>query len=269
MSCGLCVCVCVCVCTSVCARLCVHMLVLVKGNIYTLLGVLAEVYPVYVIAYSERLVSLYISALKAEVCAHNWLLCTDIFQKYYLCSYFFVFIPLLVLGADNNSRLYTYGTTSRKSPEHLQRHEDTFTSSLAQTHIHTHTHTQRHTHKHTHTHMHTHTLPFSLSLSHTHNTHTHTHTHTTNTCIAGDGLVHPDLPEISWMQLYKYIYIHTHMTLAIQVAECRFWRRDERVIFFNFLSLGKPFSFYYIPYTPLPFPLVTKLLENCTSHTRH
>ncbi|XP_076445486.1 DNA-dependent protein kinase catalytic subunit-like [Babylonia areolata] len=39
----------------------------VKGNIYTLLGVMAEVYPEYVTVYSERLASLYVSALKAEM----------------------------------------------------------------------------------------------------------------------------------------------------------------------------------------------------------
>ena len=44
-------------------------MILVKGNIYTLLGVLAEVYPQYVIVYSERLVTLYVNALKAEVSA--------------------------------------------------------------------------------------------------------------------------------------------------------------------------------------------------------
>ncbi|KAK7506702.1 hypothetical protein BaRGS_00002177 [Batillaria attramentaria] len=39
----------------------------VKGNIYTLLGVLSEVYPEYVTMYSERLVGLYVNALKAEM----------------------------------------------------------------------------------------------------------------------------------------------------------------------------------------------------------
>ncbi|KAL8588519.1 hypothetical protein ACOMHN_043868 [Nucella lapillus] len=39
----------------------------VKGNIYTLLGVMAEVYPEYVTMYSERLAALYVSTLKAEM----------------------------------------------------------------------------------------------------------------------------------------------------------------------------------------------------------
>ena len=71
---------------------------------------------------------------------------------------------------NNNKNIY--GTPSRKSLEHLQRH-DTLISS------HTYTPPQRcmcappppprHMHAHTHT--------------------THTHTHSTNTCITGDGLV--------------------------------------------------------------------------------
>ena len=38
-----------------------------KENIYILLGVVSEVYPEYMTDYAQRLVNLYIGALKAEV----------------------------------------------------------------------------------------------------------------------------------------------------------------------------------------------------------
>ena len=80
---SVCVCVCVgvCVCACVCVCVCMHTMITVKGNIYTLLGILAEVYPEHVVVYSERLVSMYVGALKAEVCAKRP------FHKYSFCSY--------------------------------------------------------------------------------------------------------------------------------------------------------------------------------------
>jgi len=43
------------------------MFIQVRGNIYVLLGVIAEVFPEYMMPYSERLVSVYLGTLKTEV----------------------------------------------------------------------------------------------------------------------------------------------------------------------------------------------------------
>ena len=73
---------------------------------------------------------------------------------------------------NNNKNIY--GTPSRKSLEHLQRHKDTLISS--------HTYTP-------HKDACVHPPPPQDTCMHTHTRHIHTHTHSTNTCITGDGLV--------------------------------------------------------------------------------
>lgn len=42
----------------------------VKQGIYILLGVIAEVYPEYMVTYADRLTGLYVNAIKMEVHVH-------------------------------------------------------------------------------------------------------------------------------------------------------------------------------------------------------